>query len=342
MRTLFLSSGRFLAAAYVLLPIYLGYFWLWFLWRKLGRKIPREKWSAKHAKNAQKFYRLAVKLRGGMIKIGQLISARVDIMPREWTDGLSKLQDKVDPTPWEGIRDHLTQQYGEHPEQVFEDIEEKCIAAASFGQVHRATTKKGERIALKIRYPGIQAKLKADMTFMKFAVPLFNIFIPKVDLKVIYREMRLALETELDYAQEAAYTRRIHDNFEGVPHIFIPRVIDEYTTDSVIATQFFEGYKVNDKERMAVLEVEPKELLVLVLKTWTKMMYEDGVFQSDPHPGNLLFNKVDGETTLCVIDFGQVKILAAGLPRQARAVGPGLHPARRRSVRGEHQPPSAS
>src|SRR5690606_7769237 len=122
--------------------------------------------------------------------------------------------------------------------------EEKSIAAASFGQVHRATTHDGRNIALKIRYPNIEAKLEVDMTLFGIAVPLFNIFVPKVDLKVIYREMRMALETELDYRQEAAYTRTIHENFKhfsptinnqaGAGDVVIPEVLDEYSTDSVI------------------------------------------------------------------------------------------------------------
>ncbi|MEZ4234292.1 MAG: AarF/UbiB family protein [Polyangiaceae bacterium] len=317
---------RFSISAWTLLPIYVSYLWLWIRWKKLGHEIEKDHWNAVHRKNARAFYRLAVRMRGGMIKVGQLISARVDIMPRVWVEELSKLQDRVDPTPWSGIEEHLTHEYGLPPQQVFAHIEEKSIAAASFGQVHRATTRDGQEIALKIRYPNIEAKLEVDMTLFGIAVPLFNIFVPKVDLKVIYREMRLALETELDYRQEAAYTRTIHDNFKnfspridnaaGGGDVVIPEVLDEYTTDSVIATTFFEGFRVTDKQKMDELGVKPTELLELVLNTWTKMMYQDGVFQSDPHPGNLLFNVIDGRTTLCVIDFGQVKILPRSFHRQ--------------------------
>lgn len=315
---------RFSISAWTLVPIYLSYLWLWVRWKKLDRPISKEQWNDVHRKSARKFYRLATRMRGGMIKIGQLISSRVDIVPKVWIEELSQLQDRVEPTPWEGIEAHLTREFGQPPSELFQQIDPKSIAAASFGQVHRATTRSGQDIALKIRYPNIEAKLEVDMTLFGIAVPLFNIFIPKVDLKVIYREMRLALETELDYVQEAAYTRTIHKNFKGfVPSVnsgpgavVIPEVIDAYSTDSVIATSFFTGYKITDTEHMQELGIKPTQLLELVLCTWTKMMYQDGVFQSDPHPGNLLFNVVDGKPTLCVIDFGQVKILSRAFHRQ--------------------------
>lgn len=315
---------RFSISAWTLVPIYLSYLWLWVRWKKLDRPVSKQQWNDVHRESARKFYRLATRMRGGMIKIGQLISSRVDIVPKVWIEELAQLQDRVEPTPWAGIEQHLTRELGRPPSEVFEHIEQQSIAAASFGQVHRATTRSGQDIALKIRYPNIEAQLEVDMMLFGIAVPLFNIFIPKVDLKVIYREMRLALETELDYVQEAAYTRTINRNFAGfVPSVsfgasavVIPEVIDEYSTDSVIATSFFTGYKITDKQRMQQLGIQPTQLLELVLCTWTKMMYQDGVFQSDPHPGNLLFNLVDGRPTLCVIDFGQVKILSRAFHRQ--------------------------
>ncbi|MBX3181562.1 MAG: AarF/ABC1/UbiB kinase family protein [Polyangiaceae bacterium] len=319
-RRLTMGITRSARAALTLVPIYLSYFFIWVLWKKLGREPSKERWRAVHTRNARRFYALATEMRGGLIKVGQLISARVDIVPRVWVKELSRLQDRVEPTPFEGIHAHLAEQYGRPPEEVLAHIDPTCLAAASFGQVHRAETHDGRQLALKIRYPDIQAKLAVDMALFGVAVPLFNIFIPKVDLSVIYREMRLALETELDYEQEAAYTRTIHQNFQGFQptlggsvrpsgQVVIPEVVDEFSTSSVIATTFFEGYKITDRERMQALGVTATELLELVLNTWTKMMYQDGVFQSDPHPGNLLFNVVEGRTTLCVIDFGQVKIL---------------------------------
>ncbi len=300
---------RTVLVASTLLPIYLRYLWLWLRHEKLGWKVSADQLNRVHRKSAAKFYRLAVRMRGGMIKVGQIISTRVDIMPMIWTEELSKLQDSVDPCPWPVIKAHMESEYGRSIDDVFESVDPEAVAAASFGQVHRAVTKNGDELALKVRYPDIVMKLSVDLFLFGIAVPMFNIFVPKIKLKTVYAEMRQALEAELDYKDEATNTALIHDNLSDLPHIHVPKVFNEFTTSSIIATEFFHGHKITDKARMKELGVEPVEILKLVLHAWTRMMYLDGVFQSDPHPGNLFFRVVDGTPEICIIDFGQVKRL---------------------------------
>ena len=176
--------------------------------------------------------------------------------------------------------------------------------------MHRAVTKDGREVALKVRYPDVEMKLDVDMALFGIAVPMFNVFVPKVKLKVVYSEMQQALKTELDYHQEADYTRTVHQNLKGMDRTVVPEVFSDISTDSVIATSYFEGYKITDKETIARLKLDPLELLTLVINAWCKMMYVDGVFQSDPHPGNILFSvDKDGKPTICILDFGQVKIM---------------------------------
>ncbi|MEW6776421.1 MAG: AarF/UbiB family protein [Bdellovibrionota bacterium] len=292
-----------------LVPIYAQYLWMWGSEKYLRRRIPRERWNEVHLANAEKFFLMAVKLKGALIKVGQLISARVDIMPRAWTKTLSKLQDQVIPSPWHMIDKHLTKEYGRPPDEVFEKIDHEAVAAASFGQVHKALTKEGDTVALKIRYPDIKLKLDIDMMFFRVATTLFNIFVPKIGLKTIYQEISKALRTELNYRQEADYTRIIGKNMQGFPQLIIPRVLDKYTTDSVICTEYFEGFKITNFEKMESLGIKRRDVLEIVLNAWTKMIYEDGVFQSDPHPGNLFFRLKDGKPEVCVVDFGQCKIM---------------------------------
>lgn len=310
MRKLIHGIWRSLLIAATLMPLYLAYFWLWLRDTKLGWKVPASTWAATHTRQARRFYRLAVRMRGGMIKVGQLISARVDLMPKQWITELSKLQDRVEPCPWPVIEKHLLKEYGRPLDEVFETIEHQAVAAASFGQVHRATTKDGRQVALKVRYPDVEMKLDVDMGLFGIAVPMFNVFVPKVKLKVVYNEMQQALKTELNYHQEADYTRTIHDNLNGIERTIVPEVFADISTDSIIATSFFEGYKITDTDKISELGLDRIELLTLVINAWCKMMYVDGVFQSDPHPGNLLFSvDADKKPVICILDFGQVKIM---------------------------------
>jgi predicted unusual protein kinase regulating ubiquinone biosynthesis (AarF/ABC1/UbiB family) len=292
--------------------MYLGYLALWLLYRFFSWS-PSEVWLDRlHRSNAKRFLRLALSLRGGLIKVGQFISTRADVMPKPWLEELAALQDRVPASPWPVIRAELEAEYGRAPEAVFAEISKEAVAAASFGQVHRVRTHAGEDIALKIRYADIADKLAVDLLILRIAVPLFNIFIPKIRLDAIYDEMRTVLNAELDYRLEAEYGARIRENLRTLPRVHVPRVIAEYSTDNVIATEFFEGYKVTDRRELAALQVNPRELLDLVLSAWAKMIYEDGIFQSDPHPGNLLFRVKEGRLELCILDFGQVKVLPAG------------------------------
>jgi ubiquinone biosynthesis protein len=304
-----MAAGRAVRIALTLVPIYFSYFWLWVRERFLRWPASSVTWSAVHLRNAERFYRLAVRMRGGLIKIGQLISVRVDVAPVEWTSTLSRLQDQVDPTPWSSIEQRLARELGGAPDDVFAMIEHEARNAASFGQVHRARTKDGTEVALKIKYDDVERQLAIDLGLFRRAVPFFNIFVPKVKLAVIVREMSRALTAELDYESEARFTQRIHENLRDLPGVIVPRVLFEHSTRNVICTTWFEGHKITDKTKLADLGVDVHELIRKIIHAFTHMVFVDGLFQSDPHPGNLLFRVMDGEPELCVLDFGQVKEL---------------------------------
>src|SRR5690606_9646394 len=176
--------------------------------------------------------------------------------------------------------------------------------------------KDGTEVALKIKYADIEAKLAIDMVLFRVSVRLFNVFVPKIRLGPIYDEVRRALTTELDYEQEARFTRIVHDNFAKREGTVIPRLVVSLTTRDVICTTWFEGTKITDPAILEHPELDRALLLERLLSTWIHMMYVDGVFQSDPHPGNLLVRVEGGEPILCVVDFGQVKILSPAFHQQ--------------------------
>lgn len=305
-----LIVSRSLIVFFGVFPMWLAYAIPFIRWRRFGATIPPERWKALHLRFAPRFYRLAVRMRGGLIKVGQIISTRADILPVEWTSTLSGLQDRVDPLPWGELLPSVTAAYGRDPKSLFLEIDEHATAAASFGQVHRAITHEGEKVALKIRYPEVDTLLAVDLAVMRFVLPLFGMFVPQMKLQPIQQEIGRALTTELDYDAEARFTEIVHRNFEGVPRITIPRVLRDLTRPNVICTTWFEGKKIIDPTLLNDPRMDRRALLELVIEAWVKMMYVDGVFQSDPHPGNLLARiGADGQCELCIVDFGQVKIL---------------------------------
>jgi len=317
MRKLWHTPWRFLLMMGTFVPLYAGYLWLWIRHFKLKWKVPAEKWRKTHVKNARRFYKLAVRMKGGLIKVGQIVSTRVDIMPKEWIDGLEGLQDRVDPLPWKKIEKHLTSEFGAPPDEVFAEISHEAVAAASFGQVHRAKTKDGRDVALKVKYADIDMKLGCDLFVFRCSVPLFNIFIPKVDLKVIHREVAQALVTELNYQQEAEYTRMIGKNLEEVEDVIVPEVVEEFTTESVICTTYFEGIKITNTEaRHEAGLVDEQPIIKKIIEAYAHMFFVDGVFQSDPHPGNLFVRPGPNGPQVCILDFGQVKILPKDFQRK--------------------------
>ena len=305
-----LYVSRSLVVFFTIFPMWLGYAIPFIRQRRFGANIPAAHWKKLHTRFAPRFYRLAVRMRGGLIKVGQIISTRVDILPVEWTSTLSGLQDRVDPLPWGELLPSVTAAYGSDPKSLFLEIDEHATAAASFGQVHRAITHDGEKVALKIRYPDVDTLLAIDFGVLRFVLPLFGMFVPQMKLGPIYAEIERALTTELDYEAEARFTEIVHKNFDGVPHITIPRVVRDLTRSNLICTTWFEGRKITDPSLLADPRMDRRALLELVIEAWVKMMYVDGVFQSDPHPGNLLARiSAEGSPELCIVDFGQVKIL---------------------------------
>ncbi|MEM9860346.1 MAG: AarF/UbiB family protein [Myxococcota bacterium] len=312
---LWLTPVRMARVIFLLFPIYLGYAWL-MIRRRLGVPASAERWERTHQRSAARFVRVAQDMKGGLIKLGQIISTRVDLVPATWIEQLTPLQDKVEPADWSVVEKHLEREFGETPEDRFETIEKRACAAASFGQVHRATTKDGRSVALKVRYPDIKLKLACDLSALRLAVPFFNLFVPKVPLGAIYGEIGRALEAELDYRSEARFGRIIRKNLAEMAGVSIPEVIDEHSTDSVLCTEFFEGLKVTDAEGLKAAGIETHDVIRQVMHAYTHMFFADGVFQSDPHPGNLLVRREDEGPLVCILDFGQCKELPRGFHAQ--------------------------
>ncbi len=236
------------------------------------------------------------------VKLGQLLSTRPDLLSVEYLSELERLHDNVPPIDLEELRPVIERALGAPVEEVFERFDSDPLAAASIGQVHRARID-GREVVLKIRRPGIERKLRADLDIMRGLARMAQARLEELryyDIEGLMEEFRANVERELDFTREANHMRLFHDNFADEPHIIIPQVLDHLSNDAVLTMEFIDGVPIS----RAQLSEEQRHFLARVgLRATFKQVFEDGVFHADPHPGNVMV--VDGNA-LSLLDFGQV------------------------------------
>jgi predicted unusual protein kinase regulating ubiquinone biosynthesis (AarF/ABC1/UbiB family) len=194
------SSGRFVQGVVLFLRILLSYKFLSFRNLFSSSTARQARLKQLHARNARILREHMIAMRGVLIKIGQFMSSRVDILPEEYTDELSKLQDQVPPAPFSEIAKRVIEELGPL-EEVFSSFNEAPIASASLGQVHRACLKDGECIVIKVQYPGIEKIIDADMRTLKFIIRILRVLYRQINLDVIYSEFSRIVQEELNYIQ---------------------------------------------------------------------------------------------------------------------------------------------
>lgn len=253
---------------------------------------------------ASRFVAVATRFRGGLIKIGQIASLRVEIVPEPVTQELERLQDRVSPHPYEGIAEQIRSELGAPVEELFRSFVREPLASASLGQVHRATTADGREVAVKVLYPGIEQSVAIDLAMAKLGAWLFDLVSP-ADLLQVHREIRHTLLGEMDYLREGRAAETIERNLaldpELASHIRIPEILWDRTTRRVLCMEYIAGAKINDSAAVAVSGVERTDLVLWASRAFLHMMFRDGFFHCDPHPGNLL---VDASGKIAIIDFG--------------------------------------
>src|SRR2546430_9379790 len=196
------------------------------------------------------FRRTAVKLGVLMIKLGQFLSSRADLLPERALEVLSSLQDEVPPAPFGHVVSVIETELGKPVEQIFGVLERKATAAASLGQVHKAVlAATGEEVAVKVQRPNIDQLVRMDLSTIRFVIWVINRFVDVsefIDLMGFYREFRRTIFEEIDYITEAANAKRFQEMFKDDPTIYIPSVYDEYTSRRVLVLEWIDGIKIND------------------------------------------------------------------------------------------------
>jgi ubiquinone biosynthesis protein len=250
------------------------------------------------------------------VKLGQVMATRVDLFPPRWIAELEKLHAQVPPVAFEELVPELERTLGRSPFEVFRDIETQAYAAASIAQVHRAKLDDGTPVVLKIRRPGVREKIETDLRLLRRVSELIESEIPEARR---YRPAEIAaqfarsLEREVDFATETRNIQRFAQNFAGHPHIVIPRIFPEWTSDLLLVQEHVEGVPATDPAAVAAAGLDRKVLAARGVDVFLRMILVDGLFHADPHPGNVFY--LSGNR-IVVIDFGMVGRLSPQRRRQ--------------------------
>jgi len=239
------------------------------------------------------------------IKLGQLLSTRPDLMPPAYADELAKLQDDAPPVPVEEIRDAIRQELGAEPEELFSRFDAEPLAAASIGQAHTARTHDGTEVVVKVRRPGVVARVEEDLDILhNLAATASRRWeaARAYDLPGVAQEFATSLRRELDYLQEGRSAERFAENFAGTD-VHIPKVFWDTTTSRVLTLERVVGTKIDDLPALDAAGIDRERLARRGADTVLKMIFIDRFFHADPHPGNMF---VEAGGALALIDFGMV------------------------------------
>jgi ubiquinone biosynthesis protein len=240
------------------------------------------------------------------VKFGQLLSTRPDIVPPDILAELQALQDDVRPFAYEDVERVIREELELSVEQTFTEFEEAPVAAASIGQVHRATLPNGHRVAVKVQRPNAPRQVEADLALLYQAARIAKERVRALDFidpRQLVDEFARSIRQELDYRLEARNAEAFHHRFAGHPHVRIPRVYWSYTRARVLTLELLEGIQLADLPQDAWTMEERRRLAYLMTETWMTMIFRHGFFHGDPHPANI-FVLEDGNV-IGLVDFGQ-------------------------------------
>jgi ubiquinone biosynthesis protein len=244
------------------------------------------------------------------VKFGQLLSTRPDVVPPDIVVELRGLQDDVRPFPFEQAERVIEEELGNTLERLFLDFEPAPVAAASIGQVHRATLPNGRRVAVKVQRPGAPQKIEADLGLLYQAARLARERIRAldfVDTRQLVDEFARSIRKELDYRQEARNAENFHRHFAGHPHVRVPKVYWQYTRPRVLTLEWIDGIQLADLDLVTTTPEERREIAYRITEAWMTMIFRHGFFHGDPHPANILLPTQAGSIGL--VDFGAVGTL---------------------------------
>ena len=238
------------------------------------------------------------------VKFGQLLSTRPDVVPPDIIAELRSLQDDVRPFPYSDVERTIREELDQPIERLFVEFDELPLAAASIGQVHRATLPNGRRVVVKVQRPNAPRQIEADLSLMYQAARLAKERIRAldfIDANEIVDEFARSIRQELDYRLEARNADTFHKNFAGHPHVAVPKVYWSYTRSRVLTLEYLDGVQLGDIDIEHWTLDQRRRLAYLISEAWMTMIFRHGFFHGDPHPANIL---VLSPERIGLVDFG--------------------------------------
>jgi len=291
----------------------------------LGKKIFGDAYYEKrilalHLRNAERVKRAILQLNGLFIKIGQMLSILGNFLPEEFQKPLEELQDRIPPRPFAQVRARIGREFGKTPETLFARFDETPLAAASIGQAHRARLPDGTEVVVKVQHADIEAIARIDLEIIRRLTRVISFFFNIRGMGYLYTQVRQMIEEELDFAREAAAMQRVGENLKGEENFFVPAVHPAFSTARILTTTWYDGVKISSLAQLDAWQIDRRELASRILRAYCHMIFIDGYYHADPHPGNILVRQ-DGAIVL--LDFGATGQLSPamreGIPRLIEA-----------------------
>lgn len=335
--------GRYLRIVMFFGGVTMRFIWWEFLLARFGfRSLTRRTRRERFRREAIRFRALAIRMGGVMIKVGQFLSSRLDVLPPEITDELVGLQDEVPPESFADIRALAERELGKPLAEAYEWVDENPLAAASLGQVHRARLRAEaeagfREVVVKVQRPYIESIVDVDLAALRRVGAWLMYYRPireHADVPALIREFSATVLEEIDYVHEAGNARTFFENFKADRKVHVPRVVESHSTKRVLTLEDVYAIKITDYDAISAAGIDRAQVARKLFDVYLVQIFEDGFFHADPHPGNLFVTPLSKKTEtksraprwqLTFVDFGMVgrlpEELRAGLREAVIALG---------------------